>query len=869
MMLDGTLTGIKVALGPSLILTGFGGGVANHMNRQTDPNAAPAMPSGLTYLPDSTLNLSFKASVFFVAPTKDVCNGNLTFEMKFNEHGGVEMIGLYGVGNFLDVSSINGDLANIRSDLKESIEKVSDTSSGNFIQKSIKIKNLSNTSNVPDGIKLQVAMEYNFTNKSFLASAQVYMRLAQGFVVGSGSNNQAGSFELYVDPNTWHVYLGTLSNRNGIKVGIGNINATYQNYFMVGNDISPQSPALPMIVTSMLGDQVGEIDMVRAVDKIEKGSAICFGVSASVSTGNINCSILYGSFEAGIGFDVMLKKYGKGAHCEGSNAAFGFHDWYMMGRAYAYVEAEIGISIKGHDYRILQGAAGVILQTRTPNPSWFKGTVCGEYDILNGLYHDNFVFSIEFGTYCNIEYGKPSISEMEAGSLQVIESISPMNQEEDVDVYARPIVYFNSELNKINEFEDGRGVIKYKFKIQEFTLRYGTNKDSVVAGSYVMASDNKKAYFNVTEYLPEDHNVLATVRVGMYEIKGENEVLMMSEGKPISDTFMVEFKTGFLPQKIAMNNLAACYPVPNQKYLYLSEDSAAYVNLKRAQNWVMLDTSVYVFIYTAGEDTLVRTATMKGNKMGLDYYLPQGLKNLTNYNVKLIRVGQTVYDANKAVGDYLVDETIPQLMDYNFSTSRYNTFGQKLKAIQFANANIERLEENSDVLILGAEIQNSEPFDYIEMTTDAGSGYKMIYAVAKVDSEYYFTDSISPLIYPDSTLNNLTPGSAEYRYKVLQNIKPLESYMNEAQSGVSSTYTETTFPYTYNLVSAYKQQYIDVRYEIVNRYIGSADLANYERLVNGSFPAMPAKTYQTFLQYRLPNGTVGTSGVFVYRNELY
>jgi hypothetical protein len=869
-LVDGTLTGVKVALGPAFILTGFGGGACSGMSRTSTSSSAPEVPSGITYLPDTLKGLSFKASVFFVAPKKNVCNGSLTFEMVFNSNGGLNKIGMFGVANFIDVSDFDGgSIGKIATDLKSSITKVSDNSIETFLQKSIKIKDLNNTSNVPDGIKLQMAIEYDFTNTSLHASANVYMKLLQGLIHGGGANNLAGYFDLYVDPNTWHVNVGEYSNKNSIVAGVGSITANFGNYYMVGNDISSESPPLPSQIVNLLGDKANEISMIRNTEKIQNGTAICFGASASISTGNITCLVLYGSFDADFGFDIMMRKYGKGAHCEGSNAEFGFKDWYLMGRAYAYIGCNIGITIGGTNYNILQGSAAVVLQTRFPNPSWFEGNIVGEYDILYGAYHDNFSFKVTIGTYCNIQYGKPQIQEMTDNGLQVIDEVSPMNEEEDVDVYARPVAYFNTELNTVKEYEDGRGVIKYKIKIQEFILKYGANKDSVIAATMSIAPDNKRAFLEVTDYIPEGREVYATVRAAMYQVVDGNDVLMTSEGLPISDTFTVKFTSGYRPQKIALNNIASCYPIPTQKYLYINEDSAAYVNLLRLQDWVMLDTSVYLFVYINGEDTLVRTATLSNNKKGLSYYLPTQLKNLTEYQVKLIRIGQSSYNTSTSISEYISNENIPKILEFNFSTSRYNTFKEKLTAIQFANANIERIEDNSDVLILGANINNAEPFDYIEMSKEIGSGFKMITAVAKVDSDYYFIDSISNLIYPDSTINDLVPGSAELRYKVLTNIIPVNAYLEEAQSGYQSYYSETTFPYIYNLAPTYKKMYIDARYNIVNSYMGTSAIANYSRLVTGSYPAMPAKTYQTFLQYRLPNGTLGTSGVFTFKNELY
>jgi hypothetical protein len=865
---DGTLTGIKIPIAPSANITGFGGGAANRMKRQPGSGIAPPMPSGIIYLPDSLIGLSLKATVFFNVPEDKVCKGSLTFEMVFNSTGGLNKIGLYGTAQVLGVTQkLDDKIKKLKDNFNSTIAKgVENLPVGKtFLEKSKFVDDLSSTP--ASGINLQMGIEYDFAAKSLFATAQIYLNLAGGVIKGTGSNNQAGNFEFFADPNHWHVYMGTLSNPNGISAGIGSMNVTLTNYFMAGNDVPAQSPPLPSFIVNLLGDEAKKLSMVRDNERMQSGSALCFGAAINVPSVNLDLGVLYGSFTTGLGFDIMMRKYGKGAHCAGSSAEFGMHDWYLMGQAYAYMGAEIGLKWKSKTYTILKGSAAAIMQARLPNPSWFMGYIYGQYEILGGLVKDNFDFKIELGTFCNIEYGEAEVPGIT--DARYIENITPMNDEEEVDVYAKPEVYFSTEINKEHEYEDGRGITKFKFKLDEFSFKYGASFDSVVAGTIAMSADNKKAVFSADTYFPEDRLIQATARVAMYEVKNGQDVLMMSDGFPVADTFKVQFRSGFLPQRISLNNIGLCYPIPFQNYVYLAEDSQAYLNLRKPQNWVFPDSSVCVFAFTDGTDMYSSRANLSGNKMNLNYLLPKALKNRTRYTVKLIRVQQSLYSDTIPVKDYLDDTLTVTLLEYDFSTSAYNTFVSKVQAMTFTSSNIERPVENSDVLILGANINSSEPFDYTELTTKVGVGSKtMISIVAKVDAEPYFQTQIAPLIYPDQIMNGFSPLTAELHYPPVKEVYLLEAYKAAANEGGHDDFASSTFPFSYNLVPAYKRRYIDFRYEIVNQYIGTTTILQYDNLVNSSFPNMPKKSYEVLLQYRLPNGALGTSAIFNFKNDL-
>src|SRR5690606_32094035 len=104
--------------------------------------------------------------------------------------------------------------------------------------------------------------------------------------------------------------------------------------------------------------------------------------------GDITFLVLYANFQAGFGFDIMLKDY-RDAQCEGRSGAIGIDGWYANGQAYVYLQGELGIKInlwfiKGK-FPIIQGAAAALVHAMLPNPVYFRGYLAVEFSVLGGL----------------------------------------------------------------------------------------------------------------------------------------------------------------------------------------------------------------------------------------------------------------------------------------------------------------------------------------------------------------------------------------------------------------------------------------------------------------------------------------------------
>ena len=108
---------------------------------------------------------------------------------------------------------------------------------------------------------------------------------------------------------------------------------------MAGNRI-PGMPAPPQAVTDLLGQDTGRLSLGRNLDALSTGKGFAFGSELAVKTGDIQFLIMYANFNAGLGFDIMLKDYAQ-AQCRGRSGTIGMDGWYAQGQTYAYLQGEL------------------------------------------------------------------------------------------------------------------------------------------------------------------------------------------------------------------------------------------------------------------------------------------------------------------------------------------------------------------------------------------------------------------------------------------------------------------------------------------------------------------------------------------------
>ncbi|MBF4463905.1 hypothetical protein [Flavobacterium sp. LC2016-12] len=871
----------------AFVIKGFGGGAYYNMKKAGFSSSFTA--SGAEYVPDEPSSLGIKAMIQFAnAARPEAFWGGAGFEIAFNDNGGINRISIYGEGHVMQEFGFKVPIDG----LKKNLEKIV-TAESKLVKSTldkIKESNLIEASKqvYPDsvsgkaGFNAYAAIEYDFTSHTLHGSFDLYVEVAGGVIKGRASKNRAGWAVLHFAPDKWYIHMGTPTDRLGLKMGIGSIEVETGGYFMIGDDI-PGSPPPPDIVAEILGLDAAKLDYMRDENSIAAGKGFAFGADFSIKTGDLTFLIFYANFQAGFGFDIMVKDYGE-AQCKGSGQ-IGINGWYANGQSYAYLQGELGIKIKLFMIRkkisIIKGGGAVLLQAKLPNPVWLRGYLGGYFNLLGGAVKGSFRFKLEFGKECEF------ITDSPLGGLKSIADINPSEGAKDVDVFTVPQVGFNMPIEKAFNIEEDSGIKTYMLKLEEYTIK----KDGVpIVGQMTWNQNNDLVSFNSYDILPPTTNLTLTVKVSFQERINGVWKTVYDEGKIAIETETRNFTTGVAPNNIPVNNVAYSYPVFDQKYVYQNESKQAYVVLKQGQPYLfeLKDGQSQKAFYKTGDKTGSSAITYDSSQRKVIVDIP-ALQTSKSYNLSLKTLQKKVdgnanlsesYTTQNLDQDVSVDtksnqlnETITagddiELLQYNFNTSQYNTFQEKMTAKKAKNTYIEIIY--SDVHALHAENASTEPFDEIEIVGNAKTqNIPLVKVEALLDDDYY-KNNIYPLLYKvypieagitlsrDTTILGLPP---------TKGIELLTWYQSYLTNDPGNPYLKERLPYRYNQPYYYKTDFLALQYKLVNKYLNSENQAmidKYNYIINGSFPMIKDGKYNIKLNYTLPGGQAGTSSIFTF-----
>ncbi|MBR5644080.1 MAG: hypothetical protein IKW77_07830 [Salinivirgaceae bacterium] len=662
----------------AVTMNGFGGGAFYHMNHVHDssvefdsktvksliPTSEPGQfASADIYKPDKNVGIGLNASVLLAIGSESVLNVKAGFEISFTTEKTLNQVLFTGEALLLTEYTPN-------------------------------VK--------PEDTKMyaKMLMKYDNKNKSFFGSLDTYLNIA-GVVTGAQSNNYAGHGEIYFGEGKWKIFMGTPDNPIGIKfLKI----AEAQSYFVTGNFDIPGIPAPPSNVSSILGRS--DFSFCRNVNQLSNGGGFAFGASLKVAIPKRTFLCFYGSFDAGVGFDLMLVNYGKDAKCAGSNDVLGINGWYASGQTYAYVQGDIGITCKifkkKRNVSILDIGVAAILQAQLPNPLYMSGEVGGYYNVLGGLIKGHCNFKFDVGEECEIQRSSNVLD-----NIDVISDMTPRNGSDDVDVFSSPQVTFNYTIDQEFEMIDDVDNTKHKFRIKfdHFEVKQGSAK---VKGDLVWNSDHNVVAFESFEVLPGKSDLTASVKVHFEEYK--NNVwaeVKDDDGAVFSESRDVTFKTGDLPDYIPTRNIATCYPLINQTNYYSKEHNTGHITLKKGQSYLFDKPAgerwSTEYRYSEGSSISQNVFTYNSSTKTLSYQVPASLKNETVYDVTIVNIpiaADDRVDANVktktvvlSTGDTITtratdgttrasaDEKI--ILAYKIRTSKYNTFTAKVNSLSY------------------------------------------------------------------------------------------------------------------------------------------------------------------------------------------
>jgi hypothetical protein len=360
-----------------ITLTKLMGGAYYHMRPQNasqaqliaaSQNQPATATNALSYVPDQTMSVGFKAGVGFIySSSETVVNGDVMLEIAFTSSGGLSFVKLAG-----DVYA------------------------------------MSTRSERPTApVKGNVVIQYDAENKVFDMTANVIIN-AYNSITGTATS------KFHIEPGIWYLSVGKPSSPANVNV----LNmVTAQSYFMVGNQIEPALAPPPEV--SNIISQSG-LNANRDQSQLQSGKGFCTGMkiySNFYKEFGLSFFQVYGGFNFGSGFDMMLMNYGN-ATCSGSGQKVGMNGWLASGNMYIYLQGSVGVKgdltwspgcdcekktcfCKEFNKTIFDAGVAAIISGKMPKPVFLQGQLGCYYNILDKV-SGNFNFDYTYGADCNI-----------------------------------------------------------------------------------------------------------------------------------------------------------------------------------------------------------------------------------------------------------------------------------------------------------------------------------------------------------------------------------------------------------------------------------------------------------------------------------
>lgn len=878
------------------MISGFGGGAYYKMRRNSDLAIGNFSDSGLSYTPDEKISLGLKALIYFHVGTETICDGEAGFEMAFNSKGGVNRLAIFGKANVMakipGLKNVGGLMEKVMTNVtsKKSFMGITESDlTGSFASKYIPAAKEAVPGDLSDqvGIKMAAAIELDFQNKSLHATTDVFINTPGNFLSGTGPGGRAVWGVFHKDPKNWYMYMGTPDDRCGVKIGVASLFLKTGSYFMAGT-LLPGSPPPPPVVAQILGVDAKELDYMRDENALANGGGLAFGANLDFDTGDLSFLLFYARFQAGMGFDIMLKDYQE-ARCSNTGKTVGINGWYANGQSYAYLQGELGIRIKLAFVRlkvpIVSGGAAVLLQAKLPNPVWMRGYVGGNMNVLGGLIKGKFRFKFEIGEECQFENASP------LGGIKLITDVTPKQNSADVDVFAVPQAAFSMKVNEAFVIPEDTGDVTYKVILEKFKVFDGTKE---IPGTFEWSSMKDRVNFVSTDILPPHKELKVQVEVSFQKMVNGVFQPIKVDGKVATEFEERLFTTGGAPNHIPLSNIKYSYPVVEQKYFLEEEYPKGYIQLKRGQDYLFEDASWETSIKMNEEGTSTAKATTFNYDTAKNevYYDLPDIKQEKKYNFSIesslkqtpqrngaaatktstinnegndIQVRENQADAlSKAEGS--IDR-----LSYSFNTSKYKTFTSKMNSINTQSYNFGVLY--SDVIYLTNTISSQEAFDMAELNGVTYSDNKpVITAESKLNDQYYSTD-IYPYLYQNYPLNNtysITNRDVNELGVIPAKAIPLNAYYRSSiENDVNQSWTKGNFPFKYNMSLLYKQDWVDLNNQIINDYVNGD--ANTEllakRFINANYLFMRYGNYEIVMKYNLPGDKQANEFTYKYKNN--
>lgn len=875
-----------------ITLKGFGGGAFYHMERRGFSSAFS--PSGLSYVPNKKRGVGLKAMVLFGVVNPEAINGGAGFEVLFNSNGGINKMGFYGEGHVMQSFNIPNPAAAVTEKMKEMAQAagVDDMADNKIVKKFVERAKEDYPAELSGlaGLHAYIGIEHDFENKTLHGEFDMYVNVAGDIIRGRASGGRAGWAVLHLSHEEWYLHMGTPTDRLGLIFDLG-VKIEAGGYFMIGDHI-PGSPPPPVEVADILGVELESLNYMRDENALKSGKGFAFGQDFSVDTGDIKFLILYARLKAGGGYDIMLKDYGQ-AECSNTGKVVGINGWYANGQGYAYIQGKVGIKVKlffkTKKINIFSGGGAVLLQTKAPNPIWMRGYFGGKYSVLGGLIKGRFRFKVSLGKECKFEDASP------IDGMKMITDISPKEGAVDADVFTAPQVSFSFAANNDIVVPEDSGNKTYKIILERFVVQEESGKE--IVGDIEWNYSQDRATFVSEDILPPNTKLKAIAEVSFQEkINGVYNTIEVN-GKKALESKEVNFTTGTAPQSIPLHNIQYCYPIVDQQNYYRQESNTGYIQLKRGQDYLFDDpawTTSVVYVEES-QDTIASkfNYNMANNKVTFPL---DKVKREKNYTVRIVsqlanldkttttssektKVKTLNYeDENTVEITENLSETVLKGLDneierlsFNFKSSKYNTFQDKVDAIRVNQHQTGRV--NSMTIYLVSVVQNDELFELPELIGNSYTDNKaLISSVATLDDAYFLQD-INPHLYQSYPLYNryeFSRNTSELGVKPAKAIRLDNFYLESLKYNTNIQFIEKQLPFIYRLPEVYEQDFYDITLKITNDRV-SNKISNTDpamAFMQKHYTFMRKGNYNINLKFNLPGSQMGSQGKHTYKNEI-
>jgi len=860
---------VGIPAGP-LNINQLGGGIYCRMKQNLpSPDLIPgiSLPSELIYIPDKKTGLGLIMHAGFTVAGKNLLLADTRFEIAFNTHGGINRIGFDGA---IECLTLPGQTT-----LTKLAEKIKTTAGG-------QIPSRNKASMVAGNLR----MEMDFTEHAFHADGQIYINVA-GTLKGDGPENLAGRITLHAGNDDWYLYIGTVQNPVGLN--FANFGRAF-GYIMAGKHLPD---ALPMNrrVAEILKLPLSEFQKNRNQAMLENATGVAFGSGFDFRAGG-ETRVVYGYFDIGAGFDLMLTNFGEKSHCAGHSGPPGINGWYAQGQVYAYLLGRLGVIVtvlkKPKKFDILNLAGAALLEAKGPNPMFLSGTVGGKYSILGGMIRGQCRFEITAGEKCEIV-----VPEASPANMELIGSITPGKETKDVDVCVTPRVIFNLPVGTEIRLSNEPGMYeKYRIKLEKCTLLNGSD---AVEGQVEWNQARDVLVFKSSEILRPSSPYTFEVSVSFEEWKNGQWEAFTENGKIVTETQQVTFTTGPLPKEIPPSLISYSYPVSHMMNFYPDETDTGYIVFRQGlkayfspgEEW----KQVIRFTPVAGDEAIEVTPIYQPSQNTLFFAIPGGLQRNTVYHLELVNIPRNIspdagiteetrktnYDNDSVTIEMrtrtatavVTREEESVLMNLPFRTSKYRRLSEK---INFSRLDVRFLQEFAPYIFLpGATFYRDELFDRYEIY--GGDQFGPLLRLRAVPEETsWYQLNMKTTIYENYPVAGI--GRVSWRSEQPVGIPPTgeiqiwqENYNrvltgDEELSGQVQQWAQFAH-FMYLLPYYWSRDYSDIRNQLANACLSGClrDEKVEKILSHFCWPVISAGDYPVRIDYFLPGKTRPTHSI--------